>query len=427
LKSVGQLELVVKRLLLLTDIPPCTNLTAGLVLDQLCQFLSPSSIACFVVLNPHLQPVVSEVARKIAIEVAAKPNELGMQRQKIPYLRAPLAWAIEGVHRWYDVPKILRKAESFARAQQVDAIWATLQGQTMIRMALPLAKRLRVPLYTQVWDPPSWWLTAHGVGRSHARATLRQFETTLRACSACATASEAMANEYAERYEIRCVPVIASHDEGVMAQPSSSLSIPGEVTIAMAGQFYAEQEWCNLIETLRSKQWQVDCRKVRIQILGRDQPLTGLGLPQVEFLGWKSQREAIEILSRADILYCPYPFAGEMEEVSRLSFPSKLVLYLACGRPVLFHGPGWSSPGRYLAARGAGVLCTELSPSSIYDALWKLVADPVLYQSVILNGRAAFLQDFTLKTMRNSFAEFLGLSGESLNQLLPRPSQSLAY
>ena len=402
--------------LLLTDIPPCTNLTAGLVLDQLCQFMPPGSISCFTVLNPHLRPDVRPELSWLLIAYAAKPNELGVRRPRDSILGAPLSWAIEAYHRWGEVPKLIRKAEIFARDAGVDAIWAVLQGQTIIRMALPLAERLGVPLFTQVWDPPSWWLRAHDVNRLHARAVLRQFAATMRGSRACATASRAMADTYSQRYGTRCVPVIAGHDVAGSAEPASALSHPGEVTIAMAGQFYAAEEWNQLVHSLELAQWQVAGRKVRIRILGGQAPAYGQRMPQIEFLGWRSQSEAVQILSQADILYCPYPFAPEMEEVSRLSFPSKLVLYLACGRPILFHGPEWSSPGKYLADRQAGLICNQLSCAAIYNELQRFVIDPALYRQAASNASAAFRKDFTLSRMRQSFCEFLGIPEESLRR-----------
>jgi hypothetical protein len=65
----------------------------------------------------------------------------------------------------------------FAQASDVGAVWCVLQGQTMIRLAVPTARRLRVPLATQVWEPPGWSLSRQAqwgrlAGTSAARGRL---------------------------------------------------------------------------------------------------------------------------------------------------------------------------------------------------------------------------------------------------------------
>ena len=43
-----------KRTLLLTDIPPCSNLTAGIVTAQMCRFVPPDELAIFCVTGRHV-------------------------------------------------------------------------------------------------------------------------------------------------------------------------------------------------------------------------------------------------------------------------------------------------------------------------------------------------------------------------------------
>jgi hypothetical protein len=105
-----------------------------------------------------------------------------------------------------------------------------------------------------------------------------------------------------------------------------------------------------------------------------------------------------------------------MEEVARLSFPSKLLLYFAAGRPVAFQGPASSSPARYLAERRAGVICTEPTPAAIYNELERLAISPTLYAQTVHNARAAFLRDFTLERMRVQFFTALGITPKALGQ-----------
>ena len=400
------------KILLLTDIPPCQNFTAGLVLAQLCRFLPRGSLACFTILNPHLKPHLCPDLDWIPIEIVSKPNEFGQYWPLPRPYGIVTALPIENYRRLVLAPRLRAQAARFARAQNVDMIWAVLQGQTIVRVAGKLATNLGLPLVTQVWDPLGWWLRAHGVDRWNRRVARRLFDKTIRQSVSCITASWAMAAQYEKSYGVRSIPVIVGHDLNAAASPPPRLRNEREFVIGMAGQFYASAEWENLLAALNFAGWQVAGRSVRLKVLGGQPP--PVGVPErTDFLGWKSPAEAIQVLAdETDVLYCPYPFTPVMEEVARLSFPSKLPLYFAAGRPVVFHGPANSSPARYLAERRAGVLCTELAPAAIYNELERLAILPKLYAQTVQNARVASERDFTLEGMRGRFFAALGITAQ---------------
>jgi glycosyltransferase involved in cell wall biosynthesis len=162
--------------------------------------------------------------------------------------------------------------------------------------------------------------------------------------------------------------------------------------------------------------WTVGGCRVSIVAMG---PLRPPSMPaeNVTFLGWKSQPEAIKILAGCHFLYCPYPFDPTMEEVARQSFPSKLVLYLASGRPVIFHGPRCSAAADYIAGKGCGVLATSLSAKSILHEIEQLVVNRQLYADMASKAEGAFLEDFTLESMGRSFNDFIGLEADDVMAL----------
>ena len=323
-------------------------------------------------------------------------------------LSLPFAWTAETLRRRLVVPRLTEQAVAFGREHNADLLWAVLQGQTAIQMAPEVARKLGVPMVTQVWDPLIWWLIANRIDRFNRAAALRDFDRALAASRCCLAASWAMAEAYHTRYGTAGVPVIASHASDLGKTPDLT-GFPGStIKIGMAGQFYAGDEWRQLLQALNDNQWRIRGREVEITVLGGGMPPGPAPAGRVNFLGWKSQPEAAEILAGMDVLYCPYPFAPEMEEVSKLSFPSKVVLYLAAGRPVLFHGPAYSSPADYLRRRDAGYLVTEQSAAAVFDALCKLIDDPALYRQLGERARTAFQTDFTLDTMRANFSRAIG-------------------
>ncbi len=453
------------KILLLTDIPPCKNFTAGLVLDQLCRFLPRGSIACFAMVNPALDAKLSPDLDWIPVAYARKRNEAAfwpsparllrsairrisesrrgrsspvassprawLARKSLPRLpgsgmlarplRFPIVWAVEKLRRVCVVPRLTNQAVAFGRAQKVDVVWAVLQGQTVTQMAVDVARRLQAPLITQVWDPLRWWLLANKIDRFNQQSALDDFDQALRESRTCITASWAMAQAYQSRYSTRAIPVIASHPSEWARTPDLNRFPGDQLKLGMAGQFYAGEEWLQLLRALNMSGWQVRGRSVSLTVLGAACPPGDAPPDRIRYLGWRSQEEAVELLSALDLLYCPYPFDGRMEEVATLSFPSKVVLYLAAGRPVLFHGPDYASPAEYLRDRQAGYIVPDLHAAAVYNGLCRLVDDPELYVALGKHAQQAFLRDFTLESMRASFEQALEVQLDQIDDLGNEP------
>jgi hypothetical protein len=396
------------RILLLTDIPPCRNFTAGIVLDQLCSFLPEGSLACFAVVDRTLDPQIPASLSWMPVEYHEKPRE---NWRILPRRLGSLTSLIgETYTSLVHVREIAHRAIKFGRHFGPDRLWCVLQGQTMIRLALPVSRGLGVPLFTELWDPPTWWLRAKEVDRMAAGRVLREFERAVRASASCATASWAMAEQYKCHFGTQTIPFLPSLDLHLAMAPAKEPHPGTEFIIGMAGQLYATDEWDALTTALDSVNWKIRGRDARIRLMGRWANFQARGKLRIEFLGWRSQEETIRLLSEADVLYCPYWFDPAFETEARLSFPSKLTTYMAAGRPVLFHGPSYASPARFLEDHNAGVCCYSLEPTDICMRLDQLASDTDLYAEVTRNGRTAFEKYFTLSELRRSFLEFLQLN-----------------
>ncbi len=404
-----------KRIMLLTDIPPCTNYTAGLVTAQLCRSLPAGALSVFCVQNRGLKPEYCDDLAGLPIRTVAKTGENRATYHRGLKLPRVVPIGVELFRRVVRVPPLIRQAEAYAREQRAQVLWVVLQGQTMVGMAAPLAKRLGLPLLTHVWDPLSWWLRAHEVDRANRTLDLRAFDRAMRASMGCAAASWAMAEHYTARYGVPAVPIIAALDPALARHPPGRVYRTDTLTIGMAGQFYADAEWMGLLDTLQAMEWRVAGREVRLRVLGGHVPPGDIPPERLEVLGWRPQAEAVNILSeQCDVLFCGYPCSTDMREVAQLSFPAKLPTYFAAGRPVLFVGPADSSPGRYLAEHGAAARADAPDLPLIQAALLRLVEDPAWYASLAAAGQKAFAEDFTLARQRENFARFLSFVGVEL-------------
>lgn len=368
-------------------------------------------ICCFTVANPTLDIQLAPEFSNIPTEVHVKPNEnwAWLPRQRLVRRLSSVASLVgEYITEQTVVRTLIHKAVSFGREQRVDRIWAVLQGQTMIRMAQAVADQLGVPLHTHVWDPFSWWARANCLDGITTRRVQSMFDNAIRHSRSVAVASEPMGELYRSRYGVSAVPVIASHPKSMGQSPDITFNNNAPIVIGMAGQFYAASEWLQCLHALRASNWRVAGRTVRIIVMGPQRPPGEID-EHVSFLGWKSQRDAAFILSNCDILYCPYPFDQGMKEVSQFSFPSKLVLYLAAGRPILFHGPDYSSPAHYIKSRKCGLIADRLVATAVYNEIERLaVMDFGEYRRMATNAQAAFFSDFTLESMYRSFNTFIG-------------------
>ena len=393
------------KILLLTDIPPCKDYTAGIVQDQLCRFLPEGSVVCFAVVNRTI-PAKLSADLKIPIEYCKKPVERAFRLLPTRLGEVIAKW----VENWREkqiVNTILPKVVAFGKKHQVDRVWCILQGQTMVRLAQPVAESLGVPLHTQVWDPLAWWLRANKIDAVTSAKLLEKFDAVIKASKSCATASWAMSKEYTEKYGVPNIPVISSLPSESAILPASAPNQSDEFVIGLAGQIYATVEWNALILAIEKFNWEIDGKKIKFRILSRGLPSGIISPKYVEYLGWMTQKEAIENLSRVDILYLPYWFSPEFCEEARLSFPSKLITYLAAGRPILFHGPSYASPGRYLDENNAGVCCHSLEPEHIFEKINLLATNTDIYQQMAFNGAVIFNRDFTHKKMMENFYEFI--------------------
>ena len=395
-----------KKILLLTDMPPCENFTAGLVLDKLVRFLPSDRIAICAIVNKSLKPKIPDDLQDIPRLILKKPFE-GTGRILPRLIGGIFSFILEILQslrvKYLLLPKIL----NFIKEQKIDVLWVVLQGQTTIRLALYLTEKTELPLFTQVWDPFEWWLRANKIDRFTRKRLLNIFDKVIEKSVSCATASWAMSKRYSELYGVKNLPVIASLSGELARKPAKRIHSREEFIIGMAGQFYAQEEWLCLIKALESVNWKILGKNIRLRVLGGQFQHFTQSPANFEYLGWNSQEDTISLLADADLLYMPYWFSEEFRLESMNSFPSKLVTYFVTGRPVLCHAPEYSSPAKYIIQNNAGYICNSLDTQSLLRTLEIVINDSGLYAEIAQNGTKCFFKDFTLERMRNSFFKFL--------------------
>lgn len=397
-----------RNVLLLSSVPPSSKYTGALMLHSMCRALPADKLSCFAVLTPGLDSEIHPEWKEIPYMHRQKPSESQLRHLPL-HLGVIESFIKEQATAKFATEKIAKELILFAESTGAETIWCTLEGQTMIRLALALQKRLALPMVAQVWDPPGWWLRDNNVDKFSRKKVLSDFAEVLsNSKTTTAAASWAMAEQYTKDYGCNAIPVIPGLPQNWAYQPSTGLNDSTTLTIGFAGQLYSSEEWNCLMQALESTGWMIEGRHVEVRALGRIFGINATGERNIRFYGWRSQQETIEILSGCDVLYCPYWFSPRFETESRLSFPSKLTSYLAAGRPVLFHGPTYASPSRFLQDNNAALQCNNLDQKSVIEALKTFVSDASLYRDLAANGAAAFHRHLTEERTQAQFLKAIG-------------------
>jgi glycosyltransferase involved in cell wall biosynthesis len=281
----------------------------------------------------------------------------------------------------------------------------------MIRLAHALLGSTQLPVHVQVMDPPASWLRAKGVDAESTREVHDKFAAVMGRARSCAAGSWAMAERYCDQFGIRCVPVLPSLPASLARPAAQRLGEVGAIRIGFAGQIYARQEWDTLLTCLDSLQWRMGEREIELHAFPHQKPeVLDRHTNRIHFHPWLPTSDLIDALSACDLTYCAYWFDEGFREDAELCFPAKISTYLAAGRPILFHGPAYASPSRFLAEWKAGFVCNSPGPVELAAVLRRSLTDRPLYATAARNGRLAFNQCLTRDQLAHSVREFLDLA-----------------
>lgn len=389
---------------LISDIPPCTNHSGGIFLDQILASIGHAVRHALVVMNPALKPDPAPQAASMRIDVLPKPGEFHDTVSFPPSaVRRREEEAAETV-RSVIVPEIVARLDAIGATSP----WVLLEGQTLIRVAHERQRVTSLPMTVQVMDPPTNWLRTHGVDPVTTDEILGQYGEVLLGATGVVAASWTMAELYRERYGTPSFAAVPSLPDGMARPPANLSSEPRPFRIAMAGQIYATDEWHVLLGALDRLDWRIDGRAVEIHAFTRD-PVAAdrIAGGHIVCRRWLPTRELVDALADMDLVYCPYRFGEAFREEATLCFPSKLTTYLAAGRPVLFHGPDYASPAVFLGREKAAFVCHSLDPVELAGLLAGIPRDPQEYGRVAAAGRRLFDTMLTERHLGSTIASAL--------------------
>ena len=311
-------------------------------------------------------------------------------------------------------PALVASAVQFGKQQGVEIVWAVLSHPILIENVRKITSMLGAQLITTIWDPPEYLAMNWGFGQLSRHNLLREFEKVLRMSVRCGVASEGMGEEYKKRYGIEPLVLIHGAHPGLRRPPAKKLTSEKQFIIGFAGSFYARREWQALLSALSKVNWQIEGREVTIRVLTNSRFNPRGAKRHIEYLGWRSLEETVELMSQVDVTYLPYWFDESHNLSVRLCFPNKLTTYLAAGRPVLFHGPEDSSPARFFHRFPVGLCCHSLEEPEIIKSLKRFITDREFYALAARTSQAALDQELNLQVFRRRFAALMGIAEDEL-------------
>lgn len=295
----------------------------------------------------------------------------------------------------------------WCRSNDVRRLWVVLESPLCYRLAALVARQSTMEMVATIWDPAESVVRQFGLDRISQKDAIRDFGEAIAGCLRLGVISEAMAEHFRtqdpqlETTVMRLVPDKISNE----AVPSWT---DQQFRIAFAGSLYASREFNQLLAALDSCHWTIAGRPVRVQIMGTKIHHQTTSSACIEFLGYRSNHEVVEVVRRADCCYVPYWFDPAYGSAVKLCFPSKLITSLVARTPIFFHGPSDSSPAEFLRNYLAGVACHQTAPKDIVNDLESLAKSD--RRRMAAEADRAILEEFNDENFQQRF-QFL-IAGE---------------
>lgn len=338
--------------------------------------------------------------------------------QYVRYLYRFLGFIIRFVTWGYYIPVGVRRIVRMGKKHNVDTLWVILDDPVPILIARCVARLLNARLIITIMDPPDSRMPRNQhYDRVTRRFVQQEFGRVLRQSVRCGVASESMAVEYRTRFGINPVVLIHGAHPSDCVLPSYELRNCEEFVIGFAGTLYAYKEWDALLDALTKVNWELEGRKVKIRVLTSQFKSAVHYKVNIEFLGWRTFSDTVQLLAQTDIVYLPYWFSKDHDSSARLCFPNKLTTYLAAGRPVFYHGPEYTSPSQFLKRYPFGLACYTLDPEDIIETLRLFIVDKAGYAAAVREGQKALCEELHLSVFRRRFASLIGINEEDLHSL----------
>jgi glycosyltransferase involved in cell wall biosynthesis len=383
------------RVLIISDEAPQSGTAGGLLLHRL--FAAYPSDRLRVV--THFVPTIGDPLPGVVYKIL---NPRWQRFEKSRFNRWKRTMRAYGLVPVVSPIEVERLSEGFA----TDVVLSVMQHSAYFDTALNYARKRRLPLVAVVHDvneqfePVFPWALAAAKRRDgdFYRYAIRRL---------CVSPEMEQFGKIA--YGVTGSVLYPNRASELNARPFSdcdNLRNPPTLTLGFAGNFnfgYGD----GILEMLPA------LRKLKIRIVAYGRPPNGTAAALMEqdffeYRGFVPSAETWTCLKRdCDAVWLPYTSRrGQMEQLYRHHFPSKLPEYLALGMPVIVTGPGYATGMRW-AKDNLGKELVAASTGEFEEVLANLARDPNLRRNLAKRCQETGQRDFDPGKIAAEFLEHL--------------------
>jgi glycosyltransferase involved in cell wall biosynthesis len=267
-------------------------------------------------------------------------------------------------------------AKAMARAFGPDIIYAPMSGIRMMRLARSLSRLTGAPVVPHLLDDwPTTLFEGLPISGLARRTMLDELSLTLDEAPAIGVVSQAMADEYEQRYGISAEPLMNCVDS--LGQPKEVTRPTNPVRFAYVGGLHLGRASL-LLSVARAVE---GTPGAELWVHAPDEDLQRhrelfRGLPSLHWGPSLPSNEVGSALTFADVLVHLESFDEDTARYTRLSISTKIPQYLAAARPVLALGPAGLASMTHLISSGGAIAVDTASKEALETAVRTIATDP---------------------------------------------------
>ncbi len=286
--------------------------------------------------------------------------------------------------RFAQIPYLFLKSWWIARRHGCKAILVVYPNEVYLLVAYLLATLTRRPLYAYFHN-----LYAENIGVGFVYMPLAKWlqPRIFRKARHIFTMSAGMADYYQQekRFVGNFSPLVHTFNEDIPPIPTSAPPVQTPLQLASAGSI---NSYC--ADSAGRIARAVSAMDVHMMVY------TGVGRDYLATVGFVGDKFTITILPRvellvqlphADMVLLPHGFVGgaSADEIKTI-FPTKVIEYLICGKPIIAHTPEGAFLTDFLRQHDCAYVVTEPSIEAVREAITRVATDEALRLRLVQNA-----------------------------------------
>jgi hypothetical protein len=314
------------------------------------------------------------------------PIAVSDQKVTIHRILSSIKFSTRLHRKWQDIqlPWAISKLVRLIKSHRPSVLVGVYPEYNFLYIACEAARRTKTPLVAYLHDT---MVEALSESPHLAKGTVLQ-ERTFKEASRILVMSQGMADLYARKYSLDCMPLEHSYPEAIPE------SLPETAPVRQAfwgGAIYAINT--RAVGRVAKALEEIDtplllATNTTFANLEQD----GINGKHIKIDFYSSRKDYLEALQKQGILVLALDYPDESpvheDELSTI-FPTKTPEYLASGRPILVHCPEHYFLARFIRERKCGLVVSERSVPALVEACKTLLDSPETVQQMTRNALEA--------------------------------------